>query len=290
MPLRTAFHHCPEAVFLPVDYAHYVKISQQIKEILTRFSSRIEDVGIDEAFLDITDSSESPEQIARAIKQQINAETGLTCSVGIAPNKLLAKIASDLEKPDGLTQLDDDDIPSRVWPLPVRRLWGVGPKTELRLARLGVSTIGNLAALPLETLLQHFGKAQGHYLHQASQGIDESPITTKREHKSISEETTFQYDLTDIPALSHILSDLSHDVVARLQHYHFKARTVSIKLRFNDFETHTRSQTLGGASDDFETIEHAAQQCFKRIKLSKPVRLIGVRLGHFETHKNKKRK
>lgn len=285
MPLRTAYHHCPEAVFLPVDYTHYVKISQQIKTILHRFSSLIEDIGLDEAFLDVTDSSEPPEKIARAIKRQIKAETGLTCSVGIAPNKLLAKIASDLEKPDGLTRLDYDDIPSRVWRLPVRRLWGVGPKTELRLAKLGVATIGELAALPLKTLLQHFGEAHGHYLHNASQGLDESPVTTKREHKSISEETTFQHDLTDTSVLLHILSDLSHDVVTRLRQYHYVARTVSIKLRFNDFETHTRSLTLEEASDDFKTLEHAAKQCLKRIKLSKPIRLIGVRLSHFETHK-----
>jgi DNA polymerase-4 len=245
----------------------------------------MEDIGLDEAFLDITNSTEPPEHIARAIKNRIKEQTALTCSVGIGPNKLLAKISSDLEKPDGLTRLDHKDIPTRVWPLAVRKLWGVGPKTEIRLAKLGVTTIGDLAALPLEKLLREFGEAHGRYLHNASRGIDETPLQTRRKRKSISQEVTFQQDTEDIDTLTHVLNALSRDAVARLRQYHYMARTISLKLRFNNFETHTRSFTLTQASDDINTIEQAARQCLDRIVICRLVRLIGVRLSHLETRK-----
>jgi len=285
MPMRTAYHHCPEAVFLPVDFRHYARVSKHIKAILHSFSPRMEDVGLDEAFLDVTAAADPPSQIALAIKNRIKAETGLTCSVGIGPNKLLAKIASDLEKPDGLTRLNYDDIPRRVWPLPVRKLWGVGPKSEIRLARLGVSAIGDLAALPLEILLDEFGEAHGYYLHQASNGVDETPLETKRKRQSISQETTFQQDIEDPVILTSVLSDLCRDAAGRLRQYHYLTRNVSIKLRFKNFETHTRSVTLTQASDDFDTIKQTALRCLTRIELARPVRLIGVRLGRLQSRK-----
>jgi DNA polymerase-4 len=153
MALRLAWRLCPEAVFLPVDFDTYAGESERFKAILQQFSQTIEDAGIDEAYLDVSDASD-PAAVGHAIKQQVQAKTGLTCSVGIAPNKLLAKLASDLQKPAGLTVLDEDDIPGRVWPLPAGRLLGVGPKTEARLMEMGVTTIGELAALPVETLVE----------------------------------------------------------------------------------------------------------------------------------------
>ena len=285
MPLRTAYHHYPEAVFLPVDFRYYTKISKRIKAILRRFSSRMEDGGLDEAFLDVSHCDDTAERVAREIKEQVEQETGLTCSVGIGPIKLLAKIASDLEKPDGLTRLNYEDIPTRVWPLPVRKLWGVGPKGEIRLAKLGVTTIGELAALPLEMLLYEFGDVHGHYLHQAANGRDDSPLEPKRQRKSISQELTFQHDVSDLDTLTEMLSTLSRDAVARLRQYHYRARTITLKLRFKNFETHTRSLTLENPTDDLSTVVQTARQCLERIELTKPIRLIGVRLSHLETHR-----
>ncbi len=282
MPLRTAYRQCPKAVFLPVDFEHYAKVSKKIKAILRSFSKKIEDIGIDEAFLDVSDSEEKPKDIARAIKQRIYEATGLTCSVGIAPNKLLAKIASDMNKPDGLTELTLADLPRRVWPLKVEALWGVGPKTAARLARKGVATVGELAALPREALVELFGHAHGEHLHAASRGIDESPLVMRRRRKSIGHETTFQRDVTDRNLLIRALDELAAETLARLHRAQRKARTVTVTVRYSDFDTHDHSLTLPEATDDQTTIEHAAEQCLNRFKLKKPVRLGGIRLSHLE--------
>jgi len=178
MPLMKAHTLCPHAVFLPVDYHEYSRVSHIIKGILHEFSPVMEDVGIDEAFLDISDIDTTPEQIAKEIKNRLRERTGLTCSIGIAHNKLLAKIASDLQKPDGLTILAGKDLEARIWPLPVRKLWGVGPKTEAYLKQLNIRTIGELAATSRDKLIEQFGKSYGQYLHEASHGIDDSPPVT----------------------------------------------------------------------------------------------------------------
>lgn len=282
MPLRTAYHHCPEAVFLPVDYPYYAKVSKEIKSILRSFSTRMEDIGLDEAFLDVSDMTEPPKQLARSIKNRIREATGLTCSVGIGPNKLLAKIASDLEKPDGLTQLTMDDIPRRVWPLPVQTIWGIGPKSAARLAKVGVTTIGELAALSQDTLIEIFGHAHGEHLYQSARGIDDSPVVTHRKRKSIGHETTFQHDVTDRSFLVRALDELVGESLERLQQGHHKARTVTVKIRFADFETHTRSLTLPAATDQRVPIDDAVKQCLGRFELTKPVRLVGIRLSHLK--------
>ena len=150
MPLRTAYRLCPDAVFLPVDYEEYSRVSEEVKAMFRQFSPEIEDVGIDEAFLDISSIESPSEEIAKEIKKRVRDETGLTCSIGIGPNKLLAKIASDMHKPDGLTIIMEDDIRERIWPLSVRKLWGVGPKTEAYLREMNIQTIGDLASLPLD--------------------------------------------------------------------------------------------------------------------------------------------
>ncbi|NUO08899.1 MAG: DNA polymerase IV [Candidatus Brocadia sp.] len=192
MPLRTAYQRCPHAVFLPVDYEEYSRVSQEIKGILRESSPIMEDVGIDEAFLDISRTDKPAEEIAQEIKRKIRQETGLTCSIGIAPNKLLAKIASDMQKPDGLTIITGADIEGRIWPLTVKKLPGIGPKTEAYLNAMGINTIGELASLSLDELIERLGESHGRYLYEASRGIDESPLITHWEPKSASKEITFE--------------------------------------------------------------------------------------------------
>jgi len=282
MPLRTADRLCPQAVFLPVDYEEYSRASEQIKEILKEFSPIMEDVGIDEAFLDLSDRDRSSEEIAKDIKKRIKEEIGLTCSIGIAPNKLLAKISSDLEKPDGLTLLAEEDIPSRIWPLPVRKLWGIGPKTEAYLNGLGVQTIGDLASLSRERLIGEFGRSYGEYLYEASRGVDESPLITHWEPKSMSRETTFQSDVRQWQVIAKTLVDLTRDVVQDLKGRGYQGKTVTVKVRFSDFKTYTRASTLPEGTDSFEVIKGAAFECLGRVELKRRVRLVGVRVGNLE--------
>lgn len=282
MPLRTAHRLCPDAVFLPVDYEEYSRVSEEVKAILREFSPSIEDVGIDEAFLDISSIDRPSEEIAREIKKRIKDETDLTCSIGIAPNKLLAKMASDMQKPDGLTILTEDDIRSRIWPLSVRKLWGVGPKTEAYLKEKGVQTIGDLASLSLDRLIEEFGESYGNYLYEASKGIDESPLVTHWEPKSISRETTFQRDVDNWQVIAKTLADLTREVVTSMKEEGYQGRTVTVKIRFNDFKTYTRAKTLGRHTDSEEEIRKAAFDCLGRIELKKKVRLIGVRVSNLE--------
>ena len=282
MPLRTADRLCPQAVFLPVDYEEYSRASEQIKEILKEFSPIMEDVGIDEAFLDLSDWDRSSEEVAKEIKKRIREEIGLTCSIGIAPNKLLAKISSDLEKPDGLTLLAEEDIPSRIWPLPVRKLWGIGPKTEAYLKGLGVQTIGDLASLSRERLIGEFGRSYGEYLYEASRGVDESPLITHWEPKSMSQETTFQSDVRQWQVIAKTLVDLTRDVVQDLKGRGYQGKTVTVKVRFSDFKTYTRASTLPEGTDSFEVIKGAAFECLGRVELKRRVRLVGVRVGNLE--------
>jgi DNA polymerase-4 len=282
MPLRTAYRLCPEAIFLPVDYKSYATVSARIKAALRDIASTIEDAGIDEAYLDISDLSGSAEAIGKAIKARIRDETGLSCSVGIAPNKLLAKLASDMQKPDGLTVLTAADIEPRVWPLPARKLLGVGPKTEASLARMGIRTIGDLAAAPLDLLIGRFGNAHGRYLHESARGIDESPLVTVWTRHSIGHEITFQRDVDERAMLVRVLKRLAREVAEEAKGERLRGRTVTTKLRFADFETLTRQTSLPRPTNATATIQRAAVQCLERIVLAKKVRLVGVRLSGFE--------
>jgi DNA polymerase-4 len=282
MPLRTAYQLCPDCVFLPVDYQEYVRVSRKVKKILAGFTLMIEDVGIDEAFLDVSEIAKPAKLIAQEIKTRIKEETGLTCSIGIGPNKLLAKIASDLQKPDGLTVITEESIERMVWPLPVRKLWGVGPKTEARLKSFGVTFIGALAALPLEQLLEQFGRSYGTYLHRASRGIDESPIVTHWEPRSMSRETTFEEDVQQWQAIARTLAELAKLVTHDMKKSGYRARTIGIKIRFSDFKTYTRVKTLDAATDSLETVRKVAFECLGRIELKQRVRLIGVRATGLE--------
>ena len=279
MPLRTALKLCPTAVFLPVDFAEYHRYSDRFKAVMREVSPQMEDRGIDEAYLDITALDRSSEAVAREIKERIRADTGLTCSIGIAPNKLLAKMASELQKPDGLTILVPEDVETKIWPLGVRKVPGIGPKTEARLAEMDVRTIGELAAVPVETLVEGFGRSYGGFLYEAARGIDEDPIVTHWEPKQRSRETTFQEDTGDWQTIARTIAALAHDVAEELREEGYRARTVGIKLRFADFETHTREKTLPEPVDAETPIRKAAFECLGRLKLDRRVRLLGVRVG-----------
>jgi DNA polymerase-4 len=282
MPMKTAYNLCPHAVFLPVDYEAYSAASIKFKEILRTACPIMEDVGIDEAYLDITDMPDTHEEITGRIKSGIKERTGLTCSIGIAPNKLLAKIASDMQKPDGITILMEADVETKLWPLPVRKLYGIGPKTEEHLKSISIQTIGQLAALPLEKLMEHFGNSYGQYLYEAARGIDDSPLVTHWEPKSFSRETTFQEDVRDWQVIARTLADLSKDVVEDMKEHRYKARTITIKIRFSDFETFTRALTISDYTDSEQEIRKAAFACLKRVELKKKVRLVGVRASNFQ--------
>ncbi|HKC45491.1 MAG TPA: DNA polymerase IV [Burkholderiales bacterium] len=279
MPLRTAYKLCPHAVFLPVDFTEYHRYSAKFKAVMQSFSSLMEDRGIDEAFLDVSALEGPSDALAHAIKDGIRATTGLTCSIGIAPNKLLAKMASELQKPDGLTILGDGDLERRIWPLGVRKLPGVGPKTEVRLLALGIRTIGELAALTVERLADELGRSHGAFLHQAAHGVDDDPIVTHWEPKSRSRETTFQDDVGDWQRLAHTLAALAREVAEELREEGYRARAIGIKVRFADFATHTRVKTLPEPTDSEMAIRKAAFECFGRLKLDRRVRLLGVRAG-----------
>jgi DNA polymerase-4 len=282
MPLRTAYKLCPEAIFLPVDYEEYSRVSEEVKTILREFSPEIEDVGIDEAFLDISLVDKPSQEIAKEIKKRIKDETGLTCSIGIAPNKLLAKISSDMQKPDGLIVLTEADIKNRIWPLSVRKLWGVGPKTEAYLKEMGIQTIGDLAALPLNRLIEEFGQSYGNYLYEASRGIDESPLVTHWEPKSISRETTFQRDVGEWQVIAKNLAQLTKEVVINMKAEGYLVRTVTVKIRFDDFKTYTRAKTVTEHTDSEQEIRKAAFDCLGKFELKKKVRLVGVRVSNFK--------
>lgn len=282
MPLRMAYRLCPDALFLPVDYGAYMTISERIKSVLREITSQLEDAGIDEAYLDISDRPESSEVLGNLVKHRIRSAVSLSCSVGIGPNKLLAKIASDLQKPDGLTILTEADVSTRVFCLPVRRLPGVGPKTDESLGRLGIHTIGELAAVPLGRLTSRFGPAHGRYLHEAAQGLDDSPIITHWERKSLSRQITFQQDVRGRRFLDQALAQQVFDLAAELHGEGLVAKTVTVKVRFSDFETHTHEVTLPQATDDAQIFLKAAADCLSRFEFKKRVRLLGVHLGHLD--------
>jgi DNA polymerase-4 len=280
MPTATARRLCPEGVFLPVRMPQYAQVARQIREILLAVTPLVEPLSLDEAFLDVRGYEPllgPAPVIARQIKDCIRAETGLTASVGVAPNKFLAKLASDHGKPDGLVVVPPDRVTEFLAPLPVGRLWGVGAKGEKRLHALGVRTIGQLAALPEKVLADYFGKT-GRHLWELAHGRDDRAVTPDREAKSISTETTFPEDVGDPVALRRWLLDLVDELAARLRKEGVRARTVELKLRSSDFRTRTRSLSLPDATDVTDALWRAALQLFERSVTAEvlPLRLLGV--------------
>ena len=293
MGLMKAAQRAPDAVLLPVDFDEYRRYSRAFKAAVAEVSPLIEDRGIDEIYIDLSavpgvheplghDALGGVRAVAQEVRNSVKRATGLTCSIGVTPNKLLSKIASELDKPDGLTVLTMADLPARIWPLPVRRINGIGPKAGAKLQSLGITTIGELAALPREVLVGHFGRSHGAWLHDAAHGRDERLVVTHSEPVSISRETTFERDLharTDRAALSAIFTRLCEQLASDLQRKGYVGRTVGIKLRFDDFRTVTRDRTLAQATADAAEIRRAAGSCLKRVDLTRRLRLLGVRVG-----------
>ncbi len=294
MGLMKAALRAPDAILLPTDFDAYRRHSRLFKAAVAEVAPIIEDRGIDEIYIDLGDVPGIREavghdplggvrSVAREIKNSVLRATGLTCSIGITPNKLLSKIASELDKPDGITIVTADEIESRIWPLAVRKINGIGPKAGAKLLELGIETIGQLAATPPQTLLQHFGKSFGAWLHEASHGRDNRPVVTYSEPVSISRETTFEHDLHAVhnrAELSAIFTRLCEQLAGDLQRKGYVGRTVGLKLRFEGFVTVTRDLTLDAPIADAAALRHAAGLCLKRVDLSKRLRLLGVRIGN----------
>ncbi len=282
MGLMKAASLAPDAILLPADFEEYGRYSRRFKAAVAEIAPHIEDRGIDEIYIDLTDAPGETVALAQRIKDGVRRATGLSCSMGVAPNKLLAKLASELQKPDGLTVLTHAELATHIWPLPARRINGVGPRTSTRLQALGIHTIGELAQARVETLVERFGERYGRWLADAANGRDERPVVTEREPKSISRETTFERDLDprhDREALSGILLGLCERLGDDLRRKGYAGRSVGVKLRYADFRTVTRETTLEQPTDDAQTIRSAARQCLKRAPLDRKLRLLGVRVG-----------
>lgn len=287
MPTAKAARLAPDAILLPVSFDLYRHYSRRFKDAVRTVTDVIQDVGIDEIYADLTDLSDDPLTLAQRIKTAVKLATGgLTCSVGITPNKLLSKLASDMNKPDGITLLQMEDIPTRIWPLAVGKVNGIGPKASEKLAQLQIHTIGELAAADIALLQEHFGLSYAAWLHDAAHGRDDRPLVTEREPKGMSRETTFENDLhpkRHREQLGAAFTALCQRVAEDLKRKGFVGRNVAIKLRFDNFETVTRAITLQAATADAGTIRLAAGQCLKRVPLERSIRLLGVRVGALET-------
>ena len=273
----------PDAILLPVDFDAYRHYSRRFKAAVATIAPLIEDRGIDEIYIDLSDIDEDSLPLAQRIKAAVREATGLSCSIGITPNKLLSKICSDLQKPDGITILVMDDVPTRIWPLPVKKINGIGPKATERLASIGIHTIGELADADPGLLQSHFGHTYAAWMHDAAHGIDDSPVVTHSEPKSISRETTFERDLHaryDKATLSEVFTSLCVRVSEDLKRKGYRGRTIGLKLRFEDFATVTRDASLPNPTDDPAVIRRAAGECLKRVTLNKRIRLLGVRVGN----------
>lgn len=289
MPLTQALRLCPDCHFLPVDFVAYRAASARFKAAIATVTDRIEDRGIDEVYVDLGGLAGSPLDLGRRLKSVIRDATALTCSVGIADNKLLAKIASDLDKPDGLTWIGPGDLEARIWPLPTGRINGIGPKAVERLGAMKIETIGDLAGADPVRLQRHFGRDHALWLIAAAHGRDDRPLSYDSEPRSRSRETTFDRDLVwgrHDDEIREVIGELSTQLAGDLQRGRYSARTIGLKLRFGDFSLLTRDLTLAHPTDAALEIEQAALVCLARAhKVRGPgavtgrilIRLIGVK-------------
>lgn len=286
MPAATARRFCSHAIFLPARHDYYAQVSRQIRGIFHRYTPLVEPLSLDEAFLDVTESEKlfglSP-TIGRRIKREIAEELRLVASVGVAPNKFLAKIASDLDKPDGFVVVDPDQVQNFLDPLPVGRLWGIGKLSDQRLQQMGISTIGELRQQPRKRLQQLFGKS-GEHLWLLAHGLDDRQVVPDHVAKSISHETTFDTDIVEFEALRAWLLELTEQVCRRLRRHRLQGRTVQIKIRFADFKTITRARTIGEPSNITQELWQVASELLKKNLPSRHVgvRLLGVGVSGFE--------
>ena len=284
MGMMKAAKLCPQAIVLPVDFDEIRKYSRLFKACILDIAPLMQDRGVDEVYIDFTDvpggQREGGRVLARLIQKSIFDKSGLTCSIGVAPNKLLAKMASEFDKPNGISIVQASDLQSRIWPLNVRKINGIGPKAGEKLARLEIQTIGQLAAQDPQWLMAQFGKSTGAWMHEVAWGRDESPITLSSEPVSISRETTFDRDLhavRDKQALGEIFTALCEKLAADLQRKGYVAKTIGIKLRYDDFKIATRDHTGDAHTADAQVIRRLAGLCLKRVPLDQRLRLLGVR-------------
>ena len=286
MGMMKAARLCPQAIVLPADFEEVRKYSRLFKSTIAEIAPLIEDRGVDEVYIDFTDvpggQREGGRALARLIQRAIHQRTGLTCSIGVAPNKLIAKMASEFNKPNGISIVYQEDVQTRIWPLPARKINGIGPKAEVKLHKLHLHTIGDIAAQPREWLIDNFGTSYGAWMHDAAWGRDERPVVTESEPVSMSRETTFDRDLhavRDRAELGAVFTQLCTRVAGDLQRKGYVGRTIGIKLRYDDFRIATRDQTIDHFTADGKTIRQIAGQCLKRVELDRRLRLLGVRVG-----------
>ncbi len=291
MPMAHAVRLCPELIVVRPNFPAYREASQQVMERLHALTELVEQISIDEAFLDVSALGEPGEQVARRLQATIRAELGLSCSIGVAANKLVAKIATDVGKsmarsgalPSAICVVPPGEEAAFLAPLPASALWGVGPKTADKLAGMGILTIGDIAAWPLEDLARRFGQ-HGEDLSRRARGQDDRPIVTERAAKSISQETTFAHDVRDRVRLEQTLRAQAQEVAAKLQRKGLMGTSVKLKIRWPDFTTPTRQLTLPQPTDEAEAITDAALRLFNQIWPERqPVRLIGVGVGGLGT-------
>ena len=286
MGVMKAAKLCPDAILLPVDFAQYRHYSHTFKSIVREIAPVVEDRGVDEIYIDFTEvpggQRDGGKALARLIQKTITDNTGLTCSIGVAPNKLLAKMASEFNKPNGISILYEQDLESKIWPLSCRKINGIGPKAEAKLQAHGIHTIGDLAAKDVDWLKIEFGKSYGAWLHEASHGHDDRPVVTESEPVSMSRETTFEKDLhvvNDRAALGEIFTRLCEQVASDLQRKGYVGKTIGIKIRFDNFQSVTRDQTMDHYTANAADIRKIGGQCLKRVDMKRRLRLLGVRVG-----------
>jgi DNA polymerase IV (DinB-like DNA polymerase) len=288
MPISRAWKLCPDAVYVQPDFNLYGKVSSRIMTILRRYAERFEQWGFDEAFLEISSTArdfEEAKKIAETIKQEIYDRESLTCSVGVGPNKLVAKIASDFKKPDGLTVVEEEAVRDFLAPLSVRKLLWVGKKTERRLNGMGIRTIGDLATYDVSVLTEKFG-VMGVQYHLMARGIDESEVAERGEVKSVSREVTFEEDTSDIDLIFGTLDELSETVHKEVAELKMLFKTVTVKVRFENFETHTHGKTLPAYTNRLQDLQKTARELAEAyLRQNRKVRLIGVRVSTFTSHK-----
>ncbi|WP_321884959.1 DNA polymerase IV [Paraburkholderia bannensis] len=285
MGMMKAAQLAPDAILLPTDFDSYRRYSRLFKDAVHTFTDQIEDRGIDEIYIDLTHIEGESSELGRRIKEAVHQATGLTCSIAIAPNKLLAKIGSELDKPNGLTILTMEHLETLIWPLPAKKVNGIGPRANDRLASIGIGTIGELAAADLGLLQEHFGRTYAAWLARIAQGLDERDVVVSSEPKSMSRETTFERDMhvvRDRATLTPALTRLCERVTEDLQRKGYRGRTVGLKIKFADFKIVTRDLSLPEPVADAASIRRAVGECLKRVSLDRRIRLIGVRIGSLE--------
>ena len=284
--LGTPITFLPSVVLLPVDFDEVRRISRLFKSTILEIAPVMEDRGVDEVYIDFTDvpggQREGGRVLARLIQKSIFQATGLTCSLGVAPNKLIAKMASEFKKPNGISVVHAEDLEQLIWPLPCRKINGVGPKADAKLQSHGIHTIGELAQRERPWLVEHFGKSYGAWLHEVAWGRDDRPVQTESEPVSMSRETTFDRDLLakkDRAELGAIFTRLCEQVADDLQRKGYVGKTIGVKLRYDNFQIVTRDSTIEHFTSDAASIRRHAGLCLKRVDLTRRIRLLGVRVG-----------